>query len=296
LTVHETNRAHVKSLASRERTGENMSVQKDDSGRRWVAVEVEVPGTPEEVWQAIASGPGISSWFVPTTVEGRPGGAVCSNVGPGMESVARITAWEPPRRFAAESADLGPEAPPIATEWSVEARDGGVCVVRVVHSLFTSSDDWDNQLAGWEGGWPQFFRILRLYLTHFRGLPCTPFQVMGAAAEPIGAAWDTLVSTLGIGEATEGARVQSGADAPPLAGLVEQAGQPEYPGYLLRLDAPAPGIAHLFALPMGGPVLLPVRMYLYGDTAAAVAARTEPLWQAWMQTRFPLAPAPTPTS
>jgi hypothetical protein len=36
------------------------------SGRRWVQVEVEVPGTPEEVWQAIATGPGISSWFVPT--------------------------------------------------------------------------------------------------------------------------------------------------------------------------------------------------------------------------------------
>ena len=31
-----------------------MSVKKEASGRRSVQVEVEVPGTPEEVWQAIA--------------------------------------------------------------------------------------------------------------------------------------------------------------------------------------------------------------------------------------------------
>ena len=52
-----------------------MSVKKEASGRRSVQVEVEVPGTPEEVWQAIATGPGISSWFVPTEFEesdGRP--------------------------------------------------------------------------------------------------------------------------------------------------------------------------------------------------------------------------------
>jgi len=38
-----------------------MRVKKDASGRREVQVEVEVPGTPEEVWRAIATGPGISS-------------------------------------------------------------------------------------------------------------------------------------------------------------------------------------------------------------------------------------------
>jgi len=32
-----------------------MSVKKEASGRRSVQVEVEVPGTPEEVWQAIAT-------------------------------------------------------------------------------------------------------------------------------------------------------------------------------------------------------------------------------------------------
>ena len=46
-----------------------MSVKKEASGRRSIQVEVEVPGTPEEVWQAIATAPGISCWFVPAQFE-----------------------------------------------------------------------------------------------------------------------------------------------------------------------------------------------------------------------------------
>ena len=53
-----------------------MSVKKDADGRRSVQAEVEVPGTPEEVWQAIATGSGISSWFVPSEVEGRVTGSL----------------------------------------------------------------------------------------------------------------------------------------------------------------------------------------------------------------------------
>jgi uncharacterized protein YndB with AHSA1/START domain len=155
------------------------SLKKDPSGRRSVQVDVEVPGTPEEVWQAIATGAGVSSWFVPTEIEEREGGAVVSHFGPGMGSIATATAWDPPRRLAAESRDLGPDAPPIATEWIVEARSGGVCVVRVVHSLFASTDDWDDQLESIESGWPAFFRILRLYLTHFRGQRSSQIQLVG---------------------------------------------------------------------------------------------------------------------
>ena len=78
-----------------------MSVKKEASGRRYVQVEVEVPGTPEEVWQAIATGPGISSWFMPAEFEERDGQPVALklNFGPGMESRSVVTAWDPPRTF-----------------------------------------------------------------------------------------------------------------------------------------------------------------------------------------------------
>src|ERR1700749_1686733 len=100
-----------------------MSVKKEPSGRRSTQVEVEVPGTPEEVWQAIATGPGVSSWFVPTRFEereGRPAGG-CMSFGPGMDVQSPITTWDPPRTFVTEGKGWG-GSPPIATEWSVEAR------------------------------------------------------------------------------------------------------------------------------------------------------------------------------
>ena len=45
-----------------------------DEGRRSISLQVEVPGTPQEVWEAIATGPGISVWFVPSEVDEREGG------------------------------------------------------------------------------------------------------------------------------------------------------------------------------------------------------------------------------
>ena len=87
----------------------NHEREKEAHGRRSVQVEVEVPGTPEEVWAAIATGPGISSWFVPTEFEERDGKpvAVTCNFGPGMESRSAVTTWDPPRMFAAHWRGLG---------------------------------------------------------------------------------------------------------------------------------------------------------------------------------------------
>jgi uncharacterized protein YndB with AHSA1/START domain len=267
-----------------------MSVKNDASGHRSVQAEVQVPGTPEEVWRAIATGPGISSWFVPTQVEERVGGAVKADFGPGMESESTITAWDPPHRFAADSQDMGPDSPTIATEWIVEAQAGGTCVVRVVHRWFASTDDWDAQFEAFEGGWPAFFRILRLYLAHFSGQPCTPLQVVGMVPEPLSDAWSRLTGPLGLSGAALGQPVSAPDGAPSLVGVVENVGPEAHPECLIHLERPAPGIAHLFAMFMGGMVCLPIRFYLYGDRAAAAAAREEPVWQAWLAERFP---APT---
>ena len=167
-----------------------MPVEKTPDGRRSVHAEAIVPGTPEQVWQAIATGPGISSWFVPSEVEECEGGTTVSHFGAGnsMDAVAKITEWSPPHRFAAESND-DPSLGPVATEWIVEARDGGTCTVRVVHSWFASTDDWDGQFEGHTYGWIGFFKILRLYLARFAGQPCTLLQLNAAAPEPAASAW-----------------------------------------------------------------------------------------------------------
>ena len=262
-----------------------MPVKKGPSGQRSVQAEVEVPGTPEEVWRAIATGPGISSWFVPSTSEERVGGTAVCNFGPGMESVATIKTWNPPHSFVAETVE---EPGPVATEWIVEARSGGTCIVRVVHSWFASTDDWDNQFEGHTHGWQSFFRILRLYLMHFRGQPSSAFQLMAMAPEPKSKAWAALMDTLGFAGVTLGKRLDADTGVLPMGGLVERIGEEAYPEELfLRLEKPAPGIAHLFAMPMGGQVFLSIRLYLYGAQAAAAVARDEPLWRAWINERFP---------
>jgi len=266
-----------------------MSVKKEASGRRSVQVEVEVPGTPEEVWQAIATGPGISSWFVPTEFEERDGKpvAVTLNFGPGMESRSVVTAWDPPRRFAAEAPGWAPGSPTIADEWTVEARAGGTCIVRVVHSLFASTDDWDNQLEGTESGWPGFFRILRIYLTYFRGKRSAIMQWMAPAAGTEAEAWETLTAALGLKGVSARQRWTASPGVPALSDLVEPVSQSPC-NALLRLEKPGPGTAALGAVNFGSQSMVTLSFYLYGDQAAATVARETPLWQAWIQERFPM--------
>lgn len=263
-----------------------MSVKTDSSGRRLVAVEVEVPGTPEEVWEAIATGPGITSWFVPT--EMRADGSMVLTFGPGMEATARKTAWDPPRRFAAEGEGFAPGAPPLATEWTVEARAGGTCIVRVVHSLFTSSDEWDDQLEATESGWPGFFRTLRLYLTHFRGQHGATIQVFGTSPQPASATWPQLAGALTLDALAAGGVWAAPTGAPTLAGHVVDSGDEPPHQRLIQLHAPLPGIAHVFVVTMGPQTLVAIRIYLYGDSAPAIVARDEPVWQQWLARRFPM--------
>ena len=264
-----------------------MSVTKDPSGRRSVQVEVEVPGTPEQVWDAIATGPGISSWFVPCQVEfgkdGKPTKMVL-NFGPGMDSPSTFTAWEPPHSFAKEDEIAGPGTPTMATEWIAEARSGGKCMVRVVHSLFASTDDWDNQLEGTESGWPTFFRVLALYLKHFRGQPSATMQVMAPASGSVADAWSAFNSALGVAGAKAGQKCGGANDVPPLRGTVEHfVDSATQATMLVRLDQPAPGIATLGAFNWGGPAaMVMVGFYLYGNEAKAVADREEPVWRSWL--------------
>ncbi|MCG3124788.1 MAG: hypothetical protein GIKADHBN_03275 [Phycisphaerales bacterium] len=265
-----------------------MSVKKEASGRRSIQVEVEVPGTTEEVWNAIATGPGISSWFVPAQFQERDGKpvALTLNFGPGMESTSVVTAWEPHRKWVAQTEGWVPGSPPIANEWSVEARAGGTCIVRIVQSLFASTDDWDNQLEGAEHGWPGFMRALRIYLTHFRGQRSTAMKWMVPVAGTEAQAWEMLTTALGLSGVAVGQRWSAPAGVPALAGVVEHLTTDPFDA-LLRLDKPGPGIAALGAFNCGGPSMAVLGFYLYGDQSSDTALRETPLWDAWFQKRFP---------
>jgi uncharacterized protein YndB with AHSA1/START domain len=259
-----------------------VTVKKDASGRRSAQIEIEVPGTPEEVWQAIATGPGISSWLVPTKFEESDGEPVAVT----MEPRSAVTAWDPPRTFATQSEGWG-DIPPIATEWSIEARAGGVCVIRVVHSLFASTDEWDDQLDAAGLGWSGFFRTLTIYLTHFRGLRSEIMQFVVPFAGTEAEAWEALTTALGVNGLRVGEEWTAPAGAPALSGVVEYVNESPYDA-LLRLDEPERGIAALGAYEMGGQGWVAVNFYRYGDQAAETVARETPLWRAWIEERFPM--------
>ncbi|HMF18779.1 MAG TPA: hypothetical protein VKE98_16350 [Gemmataceae bacterium] len=232
---------------------------------------------------------------MPAEFEEEGGKPVAANLtfGPGMVSHSIVTVWDPPRVFARETDGWAPGSPPIATEFSVEAKAGGVCVVRVVNSLFASTDDWDKQLDGAESGWPGIFRILRIYLTHFRGQRSAIMQVMAPVAGTAAEAWGTLTAALGLSGVGAGQRFTVPAGVPALGGVVEHVSHKESDcGALLRLDKPGPGTAALSIITIPGSVMAAFNFYLYGDQAAATSAREKQLWQAWLQNRFPTPPAP----
>jgi uncharacterized protein YndB with AHSA1/START domain len=160
--------------------------------------EIEVPATPQEVWEAIATGPGIDAWFMGRNeVEPGEGGVTRMTTPFGTED-ATITAWEPPTRFASRTPE-GPDGAVHAFEYIVEGRDKGSTVVRWVHSGFLG-DDWEKEYEGLSEGDPMYFDKLRVYLTHFRGRTATPVGVFGPVVPDRDRAWATFFEGLGLSE------------------------------------------------------------------------------------------------
>jgi uncharacterized protein YndB with AHSA1/START domain len=254
---------------------------------REISFEVEVPGTPEQVWDAIATGPGISAWFVPAEVEGD---RMVQHHGPGLETSSAIAAAERPRRFAyTDEFRPAPDAESslVATEFLVEARSGGTCVVRLVQSGFGTGDAWERAISSFSTGWPGALDDLRLYLTHFPGRRAAGFAAARIVDGPREQAWTAISDALGVPERpAPGDRVAT-TGGPRLAGTVTRVED----GYLsLLLEEPAPGFGFLGAGGPGEETHAFVRQRLFGDDAPELAARAEAEWNEWLSS----APAGAP--
>ena len=250
--------------------------------RRSIELEVEVPGRPEEVWRAVATGPGISSWYVPHTIEERAGGVGVASFGPApeMQITGRVVVWEPPQRVVF---DGGEGVDGLAFEWTVEPR-GDKCVVRLVNGGFGTGAEHDAQYDGMVEGWRLFMFNLCLHLEHFAGQTATASLPMAIWAGPRSEAWGTLAGGLGIPSAPAvGDRIEVTApDAPALAGTVADV-DPRW--VALVLDRPAPGTAFLAVEGDGEHVTVSIWSYLYGPDGAAAAERDEPRWRQWLAER-----------
>jgi uncharacterized protein YndB with AHSA1/START domain len=248
-----------------------------------IELTFELPGTPEQVWQAVATANGITSWFLPTDLEEREGGKIVTHMGE-TSSPGTVTGYEPPRRFAIEEPEwaamagqAGANVTPLATEFLIEARSGGTCVLRVVSSAFGTGADWEQEfLDEMEKGWRPFFDRLRLYLVHFAGQRVTPLEasrsVKGAQAAPVVAAMRRSLGVEQVGQQVE---------ARGVSGTVEQIAED---GLLLRVSDPVPGLLGFAAWDTGEDESTAViQGHLFSDAAPAFVERERPGWEDWLQ-------------
>ena len=244
--------------------------------------DVEVPGTPEQVWHAIATAPGLSSWFLPTRIEEHVGGSLHFAMGEDMGSDGHVTAWEPPRRleyqedWAALMGKDPAELSPMTSEFVVEARSGGTCVVHVTTSGFGTGADWEQEWWDDMGvAWTPSFDVLRLYLAHFAGQEATVLEADATHPGDEPAVWAALRDALGIRDAG------SAFDVRGARGTVEEVGAQHA---VVRLTAPVPGLLSVGVHDVGdGSTSASVRAHLFSPHATAYVQREEPAWGAWLQ-------------
>lgn len=255
----------------------------DEPDAHSTSAEIAVAATPEQVWEAITTASGSAAWSFRADVEPRQGGAVRIHRGPfGPDASATVTEWDPPNRLAyVERAE--PPQPVIATEFLIQARERGSCVVRVVNTFHADGEGWDHIAEEAGAGWRMSLLLLRSYVSHFPGMSAARLDLTEPVRAPASARTEigSLVkSSLGLGGLSDGALFHTPANAPQAQGIVEHIG-PYF--VLLRTKRPTTGLFAVSSFPMDAvTVSINVAGRLYGADADTIAAREQPEWHEWL--------------
>jgi uncharacterized protein YndB with AHSA1/START domain len=240
-----------------------------------VRKEIEVDATPEEVWEAIATGPGLDSWFMGRN-EVEPGeGGTWRLTLPAWSSESKITVWDPPKRLVTDSGE-GEDGRLMVMEFLIEGREGGSTLLRFVHSGFLPDDDWETEYEALKRGDPMYVDKLAVYLTYFRGRTATPVSVYGPQVADVERGWAKLRNGLGLsGEPAGGDRVRLAPEGlPPIDGVVDWV-SPEFLG--IRTDD---GI-YRFIIGFEGTVVLGHHIFADVDEQASQKG-----WETWVERTF----------
>ena len=234
--------------------------------------EVALDASPEQVWEAIATGPGLTSWFMTHEVEPGVGGVVRLKVGD-FVAESRITGWDPPHRLEVVG---GTTEEPQAFEYLVEGREGGSTVLRFVQSGF-HGDDWETEYEAMNAGWDSYFHTLGQYLRYFFARPVTFVLADGPQSSAAPEAWPKLLASLGLdGRPAVGDHVRlTGPD--PLDGVVDHV----LDSFLGVRTADALYRFHGRAL-LGMPVAVGHHLFLPGVDADKEGER----WRTWLEDAF----------
>ena len=242
-----------------------------------VRKEIEFQASPEEVWEAIATGAGIDGWYLGTgnEVEPRLGGKVRISFGneDSEGGTSTVSAWDPPNRFA-HRGDAHPDGSLHAMKYIVEGRAGGTTVVRLVHSGFLA-DDWEAEYDALNEGDFMYLHQMTQYVTYFRGRPAKLVTAWRSDTDrERGLA--TLHAAMGVSDSPkEGDPVRFAAEGiPAIEGVVDFV-SPNLVGFrasdaLYRFQI-APGFAY-------------AGHHLYRDDVDVEAMTAA--WQAWLDGSF----------
>ncbi|MGQ0574441.1 MAG: SRPBCC family protein [Pseudonocardia sp.] len=240
---------------------------------------IELAADPEQVWEAIATGPGITAWFVPTAVEPRAGGPITQSFGGGMDVTGTVIAHESGRRFAYGAAEPPAEGANYAFEFLVEARDGGGTVLRFVQSGFLD-EGWEDEYDSFDAGWDLFLGNLAAYLAHFAGRRATGVVAMSYVPGSAAQVWPALHRGLGLaGHPVVGDPVTlrpAGLD--PVTGVVDVASA----AFLGVRSADA-----LYRFGAEGDAGCGVSAYHYLYGAPVDEKHLTTAWQTWLDDLFP---------
>ncbi|MEW9527330.1 SRPBCC domain-containing protein [Microbispora sp. NPDC049125] len=195
-----------------------------------VREEIQLDATPEQVWEAIATGPGVDSWFMGRNeIEPGVGGATKMTMA-GFTAQGTVTAWEPGVRFAYQG-DKNPDGTFMAFEYLIEGREGGTTTLRLVHNGFLG-DNWEAEYEALKTGDFMYLCKLAAYLKYFPGRTATSVSfVPGSGAADQARMWAKIGEALSLtGPAVEGAPVRIAVEGlPPADGVVAFAA-PTYVG------------------------------------------------------------------
>jgi uncharacterized protein YndB with AHSA1/START domain len=232
--------------------------------------EAEVPAGPDEVWAAIATGPGIDSWFMGRNeVTASAVRTVFGEYAPEL----KITESDPPYRFAYRSGQA-PDGRFIAYEFLIEGRAGGSTVLRTVTSGFLPGEDWADEFEAMTLGGELYFRTLVEYLTYFAGRFATPVTAFG----PPGPSWtqdrSLLCRELGLAEAPQtGDPVRFTGEIGPADGVV-------YFANAHAIGVRTPDGLYRFMRGFGKPVI--AAHHLFAADADADPDQACQAWEAWL--------------
>ncbi|MEH1166293.1 SRPBCC domain-containing protein [Micromonospora sp. CPCC 205539] len=237
--------------------------------------DIELAATPEQVWEAIATGPGIDSWFMGRNeVEPGEGGRTRMTIA-GHTEEATVTGWEPGKRFG-YGTQPGPDGTFLAFEYLIEGRAQGGTVLRLVQSGVLG-DNWETEYEAMQVGWDMYIRTLAAYLAHFPGRTATPVTAFRPGAGAPDQVWAAVTDAFGIsGPVVEGQPARITVDGlPPIEGVVDLAALPTYFG--VRTDDALYRFLHSGS--DRGDALV-VGHHLFA--ADADPAATERAWQTWL--------------